>query len=385
MVGTRLVRLMVVAGSSPRELSAADAELIEGLVRSVFDGARLLRVTPLKPDTAIGAGTLKGTGYGAPLKLDVAHGGEVRTFVLHTATSNEFGHDRRADRAAEMLVAADTFADLPKHVKPLDVGAYRRGGGFVSLRNAGEFYLLTTWAEGKPYAEDLRRIAQQKCVLKVDCERAEKLAEYLVSLHAEKLDEPFAYERALRDVVGSGEGIFGIADAYPEPTPGVSSERLLALQQSAVVWRERLKHKTHRLRRIHGDYHPFNVLFDEQDELALLDASRGSAGDPADDVTALSINYLFFALSSPGSWEQAFRPLWQRFWDVYLERSRDQELVSVVAPYFAWRALVVACPRWYPDASAELRDRLFSFVERLLAGEPFRPALADALFADVDT
>ncbi|HEV8244505.1 MAG TPA: phosphotransferase [Polyangiaceae bacterium] len=363
------------------QLSSADNAFFEGLVRSVLNGARLLRVTPLKADTGVDGGTLKGAGYGTPIRLDVAHAGRVRSLVLHTASSNDFGHDRRADRAAEMLLAADTFPLLPNHVLALDVGAYRSGGGFVSLRDSGEFYLLTSYAEGQPYVDDLRRVALERRAEPLDLARVELLAEYLVRLHQDKLEQPSAYTRSIRDLVGGGEGIFGIVDAYPERTPGVSQQRLLEIEQGCLSWRERLKRKSDRLRRIHGDFHPFNLLFDPSNQLLLLDASRGSAGDPADDVTALTINYLFFALESPAAWQDGFRPLWQRFWDVYLQSASDAELATVLAPFFCWRALVLACPRWYPDASAVTRDRLLSFAERLLAGEPFRPRQADELFA----
>lgn len=365
---------MLVAQAS--DLSAADSAFLEGLVRSVLDGARLLRVTPLKPDTALNGGTMKGTGYGAPIKLDVAHAGRVRSLVLHTATPNEFGHDRRADRAAELLLAADTFQYIPNHVLALDVGAYRRGAGFVSLRGTGEFYLLTTWAEGHPYADDLRELASRGVAEEEDLERVETMARYLTRLHAERLKDEGAYVRSIRDLVGSGEGIFGIVDGYPADTPGVPPARLARLEQLCLAWRERLKRKTHRLRRIHGDFHPFNVLFDHTRELVLLDASRGSAGDPADDVTALAVNYLFFGLEHPGAWERGFGVLWQRFFQRYAELGLDAELASVVPPFFAWRALVLACPRWYPDARPETRDRLLGFAERLLEGEPFRPELA---------
>ena len=111
------------------------------------------------------------------------------------------------------------------------------------------------------------------------------------------------------------------------------------------------------------------------------DDPRGSVGDPADDLTALTVNYLFFALLSPGAWADGFKPLWDCFWSEYSSARSDAELSRVVAPFFTWRALVLACPRWYPEVSAETRERLFGFVERLLAGEPFRPGLADELFA----
>jgi hypothetical protein len=224
-------------------------------------------------------------------------------------------------------------------------------------------------------------VAQRRQASEADLRAVDALGGYLAALHGPELVEPGAYTRSIRDLVGSGEGIFGIADAYPKDTPGAPPERLLALEERCLVWRQRLKHQDQRLRRIHGDFHPFNLLFDERGELGLLDTSRGSAGDPADDLAALSVNYLFFGLEHEGSWRHGFGPLWYRLWQRYGEARADAELASVIAPFFAWRCLVVACPRWYPDAQVRTRERLLGFAERLLGGVRFAPDLAEELFA----
>jgi aminoglycoside phosphotransferase (APT) family kinase protein len=58
---------------------------------------------------------------------------------------------------------------------------------------------------------------------------------------------------------------------------------------------------------VHGDFHPWNILFQNDCDFAVLDRSRGEWGDPADDVAPLTINYLFDpreapALRSRGPW-----------------------------------------------------------------------------------
>jgi hypothetical protein len=60
----------------------------------------------------------------------------------------------------------------------------------------------------------------------------------------------------------------------------------------------------------------------------VLDASRGCAGDPADDVSCMAINYLFFALGHPGAWQGALRALWFGFWEGFLLRRPDRELLA---------------------------------------------------------
>lgn len=342
-------------------------------------GSAVERVEPLAPDSG-GRSTAKVEGYGEPLKVTLRRSdGTEWTCVFHTVTPNEFGHDRRSDRAQQVLLAYDTFGSIPRHVAPLDAGVLGPGGP-QSLAGTGEHFLVTEWAEGTPYAADLRRLAHGEPLAPLDLERARVLARYLAGLHERLPPDAPRWRRALRDLVGSGEGIFGIADAYGEGVPGANPERLAAIEQRSLEWRRRLRRRAHRLSRTHGDFHPFNIVFRGDSDFSVLDASRGCAGEPADDVTALAINYVFFAADHPERWRTGFAPLWRSLWSTYLELSQDRELLACAAPFLAWRALVVCCPRFYPQLTAGARDRLLGLAERALDAERFDPAVADGLF-----
>jgi hypothetical protein len=359
----------------------ADAQRLRRMVQTALPGAQILRIVALKPDKTSVGETTKGAGYGAPLRIDVLHAGRDKALVLHTATPNEFGHDRRADRAEEMLLAADTFGAIPSHVRVLDVGAYRGADDFVSLADTGEFYLLTTHAEGRVYADDLRHIARTGMLTALDIAREQTLVEFLGRLHSEKPILPRAvYARSIRDTVGSGEGVFGIVDGYPEGVPAAPYSRLEHIEEQCLKWRFRLKRKHERMARTHGDFHPFNVLFNDRLDLAVLDTSRGSVGDPADDVTCMAINFAFFALGQPGAWRDALQALWYGFWERYLALTGDDGVYDVAAPFLAWRGLVLANPKWYPELKVEDRERILGFVEKTLSAERFAPELADEFF-----
>jgi hypothetical protein len=307
--------------------------------------------------------------------------GDTREVVWRVASANEYGHDRRADRAAATVLAADTFGCLPRHVSVLDMGAYRGSAEFVSLAGTDEFYLLTTFVEGRVYAEDLRAIARAGSLSSRDIARADTLVEYLVALHARRPPHArTAYARFLRDTLGSGEGIFGIVDGYPEDAPGAPRERLARIEEPCLKFRFDLRGRHERLRRTHGDFHPFNVVFDDRSELAVLDTSRGSVGDPGDDVSCMAINYAFFALGHPGSWRGALRSLWYGFWQRYTAATRDDGLYDVVAPLLAWRGLVLASPVWYPELHPADRERILAFVEHALSRGRFSPESAEEFF-----
>ena len=373
-----------VESAPPPEAALASSGL-EELIAQLFPGAVIIGVEPLGPDAGrdeLEEGeTLKTGGYGVPARITLrARDGSQQILVWHTAAPSELGHERRSDRAQQMLLAFDTFDRIPGHVRALDVGTVLPNGQLMSLRRSGEFYLVTSWAPGVPYAEDLKRIARAGQVASLDINRCDALAGYLAALHLPANAGASLYTRAVRDLVGHGEGIFGVIDAYPPDTPSAPPDRLRAIERQALEWRWRLRGRESRLARIHGDFHPCNVLFAEGSAFAPLDASRGCVGDPADDVTCMALNYVFFALDHTSAWRSGLGSLWRRFWRIYQGLRADPELLQVAPPFLAWRALAMGCPRFYPDVTAEMRDTLLALAEGALAAERFDPDSVEALF-----
>ena len=154
----------------------------------------------------------------------------------------------------------------------------------------------------------------------------------------------------------------------------VTPQILEEIEHRLVTWRWRLKGLAHRLRVVHGDFHPWNILFEPAGNLPVLDRSRGEFGEAADDVACLTINYLFFSLRRNGRLEGGFEDLFRRFWRRYLERSADSEILKVVAPFYAFRGLVLANPVWYPNLCDGVRTKILSFTLAVLDAAEFDPA-----------
>ena len=324
-----------------------------------------VRVTPL------GGGRQgdKGYGYGIPLRVDYTLDGMPRRAVVESVRPGPFGHEHMADRAQSLLWAHDAFGRLPRHVASLDVGAVTPE--LISLGKAQELFMLAEFIDGREYADDLLRLRAGGALGPLDLERADALADYLAEIHRVRGSDPGLYARRIRELVGHGECIFGVADSYPEP--GLLPE----IEKKCVEWRWKLKPRAHRLRQVHGDFHPWNILFREGADFSVLDRSRGEWGDAADDVVCLALNYLFFSLQRSGRLEGAFEALWRRFWERYLERSGDRELLEVAAPFIAFRALVMANPLWYPALDAGVRGQLFNLIRNVLDAPAFDPARAN--------
>jgi aminoglycoside phosphotransferase (APT) family kinase protein len=299
--------------------------------------------------------------------VDYTLDGKARRAVIESVRPGPFGHEHMSDRAQSMLWAHDAFGRLPKHVPSLDVGAVRKSGKLEPLGDAEELFMLVEFIEGSEYADDLLRIRATGEATAEDFARSDALCDYLVEIHKLKGTEAGLYARRVRELVGHGECIFGVDDSYPREYVPLLAE----IEKRCVEWRWKINGRAERLCQVHGDFHPWNILFREGAEFSVLDRSRGEWGEAADDVTCLALNYLFFSLQRSGRLEGGFEKLWRRFWERYLERSGDAQLLEVAAPFIAFRGLVMANPLWYPALDAKLRRRLLDFVLGVLAQERF--------------
>jgi hypothetical protein len=316
---------------------------------------------------ATGAEALKQFGYGRPFLVSCRVDDRKEQLVFHRIRHNAFGREREDDRVAAVWLDFKTFNRLPRHVPAVDMVLRSGEGKMKSIGGTEEILLVTAYRSGRPYADDLIRIRDEGKIQPLDTKRAEKLASYLAEIHQVKHDEPTLWRRRLRDLVGHGEGIMGLTDSYPLNLSYITDRELRSIEEIANRWRWRLKPSANRLCQVHGDFHPYNIIFEDEDKFWVLDRSRGEWGEPADDVSCLSINYLFFSLQGFGRLEGPFGELHDRFWANYLTLRLDEELEAVIQPWFAWRALVLASPIWYPNISEDVRLKLLKFARKVLS------------------
>ena len=365
---------------------AMTAEALAPYLARVLGGrVEVLAVRPLKGADAVT--DPKGLGYGVPLEVECTLDGAPRHLVVsRTRPAQGFGHDYPADRAWQALYGHPAYNSFPRHVRSLDVGVLRASGAVDSIADAVEVFQLVEHADGTLYWLDLQRLIDAP-LRGLDVERATALARFLADVHRERRDEPTLYHRRLRELVGHGECLMGILDSYPHPYALLPVAACRAIERAAIDWRWRLRDRVHRLARTHGDFHPWNLLFREGTEFTVLDRSRGEWGEPADDVAALAINYLFFGLQAEVAGVTAGRgshlTLFRAFLETYLGATGDRELLETLPPFLAFRALVIGHPLWYPGLPDWERGRLLGWAQALLAAPALDLGGLHGLFEDM--
>jgi len=315
---------------------------------------------------------LKGFGFGTPYLVEYkVRGGTNKSAVFGTMHPGGFGHDFPCDRAHSLLLAHSTFNRLPRHVRSIDVGIFAKNGQLRSVGDFEEFFILLEKVEGQEYCRDLERIRDTGDVSELDFRRCTALSDYIADVHKVKKNAPDLYVRRARDLVGHGECIMGLIDSYPNEADYFGKNELKEIERKCVDWRWRIKAKSRPLCRVHGDFHPFNVMFRKGTDFTVLDRSRGEWGEPADDVASMSINYILFSLQAHGALVGPFEQLYQSFMKRYMYRTGDDGLLEVIQPFYAWRSLVLANPIWYPTLSSENRRRFFNFIHAVLDSDRF--------------
>ncbi len=313
---------------------------------------------------------MKDFGYGKPLLVRYEKDGSEHQAVLSMMNGDRYGHQFYWDRAAILMFQHDAGKRMPRHVHSLALGYMDTDGKLHAVEKPQEFFCLSQKVEGYDYFLDLERIRKGD-FRETDVQLARDFAVWLAEVHSRKLDDPDLYWRGVRMLIGDSECIWGLIDTYPHPYNFFSPQRFQALEKRLIDWRWKLRGYAGRLSATHGDFHPWNVLIRENGDFSVLDISRGEWGEPADDVATMSCNYLLFGLYDKPLLSGHFADLFSAFWDTYLERTGDTDILQVIAPYYVFRGLVIASPEWYPGHPPAVREGLFRFLENVLQDDEF--------------
>ncbi len=309
--------------------------------------------------------------HGSSYEVTFKNKNKLHTLILRIKNKLDFSHDYKSDRASSFILCHQMANNIPKHAKSLDVVGITKNKNLVSLGDCDDFFQMVKAAKGTEYMEHLQKIKKGGGLDEVDRKKALLLSNYLVALHKNKFkgNKQFAasiYKRHLRDCIGHGEMLLGVIDTYPKKIKFASQTEIINIIKKSVELREQIKNKHYRLCRIHGDFHPGNIFFQNKNNFGVLDASRELYGDPADDLTAMAVNYIWFSLMCKGNFSGPFKELFEIFWNNYIKRTKDTEISRIAPIFFAFRGVVVAHPLFYKNQSNETRRKIFNLINNVL-------------------
>lgn len=287
-------------------------------------------------------------GIGFSIKV-VDKKNQNKIFILKILKTEGFGHDYPADRASVVIRSLMDGPLLENHIKVLDAGSIQEDNSLMTVGKPEDFFIIMEEAKGVEYWNDLDQIRNRKRLNEKDVERIKILAKYLATIHNQKYDGPHAeqvYRRVVRDFVGHGELTMGVIDTFPEKLNFTNRQDIINLVKKMVEWWDKIKNKSHRLSVVHGDFHPGNILFNNE-KLLVTDRSRFRYGDPADDVSCLTINIINYSVMTYGDFRDPFKQLLELFFEEYFRNRKDDEIFSVIPLFFGFRSLVCIHPIFY--------------------------------------
>lgn len=316
------------------------------------------------------------TGNSKLLHLEARVGSQIKHLILRLPASTVYGTEHPSDRAHAVLQAYDLYKNIPRHPRALDVAIISTDGTINSIPVNGEFALLQEFGQGELYLHSLMHSLNSAEPDELAERHAVTLAEYLLDLHSEKVEDDRMYRRSLRDLVSGGVGVMGIIGGYTEELRETYRTELDDILRNFISLAWSLERSSKRLCRIHGDFHPLNILFDENLGLTVIDASGTGWGDAAFDVGILFMNYYALyntpeQLSSPSGQRLA-----ERFLSAYTARCEDLEGLYRVLPLALARgALIMATTDHFPHRPMAERERLIRLAGDVLSASVFIPSL----------
>ena len=331
------------------------------------------KVTDVKIEK-LGSGVV-GTGYAVNFKLN----DKQEKKILKTLFTENLNLDHSSDRAKSLLLAHDNYNSMENHVKSVDVVGIKEDGSLISVGESKEFFILMDEAKGQDFFKDLESLNTKDSLDEKTRNKVINLTNFLIKLHKKKHNSESLYKRKIRDTIGS-ECLMGVLDIYPKETNWTTDKEISEMVKLCVDFWTKTKHMNHRLCEIHGDFHPGNIWFREDNSFTILDRARGTYGDAADDISAFLINPIFYSLAKRGNFSGAYKELFDLFWNGYFKETKDREMRKVIAPYFAFRVAVVCTPMFYNDEFFGSKEKakftrriLYNFALNILKESEFNP------------
>lgn len=287
--------------------------------------------------------------------------GSSGTCYLKLPEHSLFGERLGSDAVKEITWRLEGYPTILGHSLCIGAGGVTAQGDPVPLSMLFPAYFSIEQAlPGTIYADKLQNFSEHTSRTEA-LRDVQSICAHMVRMHKPvERNGTALYRRMLREKLM--DPVFRLIDAdehYWSQRPAARME----VEHLFLGWRQRLWNLGRRIRVVHNDFHPWNILI-KSDGVALLGARSPGVGEPANDLAALMVNYVWFSYLTSNKFEGLYRDAYLAFWNTYLEMTGDIECLAALPPFLANRLLLFLDSAFYPGTGDAVKAR----VERLLFG-----------------
>ncbi|OGB74876.1 hypothetical protein A2810_00105 [candidate division Kazan bacterium RIFCSPHIGHO2_01_FULL_49_10] len=316
-----------------------------------------------------------GSGYHSDgFKLTAKDGG---CFFLKRVKSHDLGFEFPERQITSLLVSTGMGRRSNQGPRPIGV-ILNNSGEAVMLPEINEGTAIYQIQEFQPNGVSYRSLLQGKRqkvkVDETDVAELAQIVDYIIKIHqipypsADIERRRYVYNDSLRSILTHPELIVTLLHDFTDDHPLLPANehgQYIDLMLSLIrKWRDRQD----RLVALHGDFWGANLFFRRDNSIWVIDYSRIPWGDRGIDVGVWLAQYLWLYHETGNPY---FQELGERFLDMYIAKSGDQEIRQAVSLALGLMGVIRISPRFYPDLDMKIGKRFLDNILEILRNNQF--------------
>lgn len=316
-----------------------------------------------------------GSGYHSDGFKMTAQDGQL--FFLKRIKSHDLGFEVPERKVASLLVSQGMNERI--NICPKSIGIILDNGedaGMIAKVNESTaiYQVQEFQPEGVSYWSLLQEKKLKTKVDEQDTHELQKIVEYIDMVHRIKHDaadserQRSVYNDGLRSILTNPELtimlLHDFSDSHailPAREHGAYIGMMLSLMHK---WKDRHD----RLSALHGDFWGANLFFRQDGSVWVVDYSRIPWGDPGLDIGWWLSQYLWFYHETGNEY---FKELGEKFLDLYVEKSGDQEIRQAVSMVLGLMGIIFISPRFYPNLNVDIGKGFFVNIVEIIKNNQF--------------
>lgn len=294
-------------------------------------------------------------------------------FFIKEPTEHMLSHEKGENIFASFLTSHRTAEHAQS--EPESVGCFitdKSTGKTLGITDTlGESHHIVEvqkYRKGTPYIEYLDKLSNQKELTTKDKAYMNRIVDKLYLVHSSPLEVTDSqrkklYTRGLQEVLTHPELTISLLNENHHASNIFEGERKYEYIVEMLKVIDHLKVHNHRLSIIHGDFWPYNILIDDEDDAFFIDYSRITYGDPGHDVGNLYMYLQWLAIYKKNT---IYADLAEYFLIRYSATGNDELVKQTSVGYIGFTGAACLVEDFYPDATHEMRKTFHTHLLKVL-------------------